>query len=85
MTPDDYYEAWKRQRTDVPAGFADRVMAAVGQHEQQQTGLALARAWLAALLSSRAARFGLCSLAVLVGLFRVLQVLGLFLAPSFGL
>jgi hypothetical protein len=84
MTPEDHYEAWKR-RKDVPEDFAQRVMRAVRDHHRRRTWNLAARAWLGALLSSRAARLGLCSLAVLVGLFRVLQVLSLFLAPSFGL
>jgi hypothetical protein len=87
MTPaDDFYEAWKQQRrtAEVPAGFAGRVMAAVGRR-QERTGLLLVRAWCQAVLSSRVARFALCLLAVLVGVFQVMQVLGVFLAPSFGL
>jgi hypothetical protein len=86
MHADDGYEQWKqhRRRADVPAGFADRVMSAVRERERQRAGRLDLRARLLALLASRPARVGVCSLAVLAGVFRLLQVLGFFF-PSYGL
>lgn len=76
MPDHDLYEAWKRQRAEVPVPdeFADRVMASLHHREHR-----LARV-LHRLLGSPAFRIGVCSLACTAGLLRVLQVVLLFLA-----
>jgi hypothetical protein len=67
MTPHhDLYETWKRRRADVPVpeDFADRVLAGLRRPP---------------LFGSRAVYIGVGSLAGVVGLCRVLQVIALFL------
>jgi hypothetical protein len=65
----DPYEAWKRQRADVPVphDFADRVLAELRRREER------------ALVRSRAAQVALGSLAGAVFLCRLLQFVVLFL------
>jgi hypothetical protein len=69
MSHHDPFEAWKRYRAGepVPEDFADRVLTAVRRRGRRR-----------ALLLARAARVALCSLAAAVCLFRVLQVVILF-------
>ena len=76
MQDTDPYEAWKRRRADiaVPGDFADRVMAAL-RHREEGPAPRLARAFHRSL----SLRLGVCSLACVVGLLRVLQVVALFL------
>jgi hypothetical protein len=83
MDNDDRYRLWKqrRARADRPEGFADAVMASVRDHERarrQRRGL---RHWLVVLLSSRASRLGIGALAGLTCLYRMVQVIGIFLLP----
>jgi hypothetical protein len=82
MTPHDPYDSWKQQRAGVPVpdGFADRVLARIRtQREQRSRGLVL---WLKLLVLSRAGRVALFALAGGVCLFRVLQMLALFLVEN---
>jgi hypothetical protein len=76
---DQGYEDWRRrrERSDVPAGFSDRVMAAV---EAQEAGRRRAGLLLAALLASRLSRIGLCSLAAATCVFRLWHVVAVFVA-----
>lgn len=78
MAERDPYEAWKRRRAEVavPDDFADRVMASLPRRERRRAGM------LRGLLGSPAFRFGVCSLACAAGLFRVLQVVALFLVEQ---
>jgi hypothetical protein len=79
MPDRDPYEAWKRRRAEapVPDDFADRVMASLRRPEQRPARR-LSEV-LYGLLRSPAFRVGVCSLACAAGLFRVLQVVALFL------
>jgi hypothetical protein len=72
MRHDDPYEAWKQARAgaEVPAGFADKVMAGLRARPARRPGPAL----------SRAVQIGIGSLACAVCLLRILQVLAVFLA-----
>ena len=78
MSDRDLYEAWKRLRAEalVPDDFADRVMASLRLDEQEPSR------WLARMLhslfQSPAFRVGICSLACVAGLLRILQVIVLF-------
>jgi hypothetical protein len=78
MHHDDPYETWKRRRARarVPPEFADRVLNAVRERERQRAERWL---WLRALLWSRPAQVGLTALACAACVFRILQILGLFL------
>lgn len=78
----DLYEAWKRRRAEasVPDDFADRIMATVRLGEQKP-GQRLAR-MLHNLLRSSTFRVGVCSLACVAGLLRILQVVVVFLAEQ---
>ena len=72
MRHDDPYEAWKRARAgaEVPAGFADRVMAAVRARQARRPVRPL----------SRAVRIGIGMAACAVCLLRILQIVAVFLA-----
>jgi hypothetical protein len=72
MRHDDPYAAWKQARAaaNVPAGFADKVMAGVRTRQARRPVLPL----------SRAVRIGIGTAACLVCLLRILQVLAVFLA-----
>ncbi len=82
MPDHELYETWKRRRaeTSVPDDFADQVMASI-HRGGEQPARRLAR-MLRGLLGSRAFRVGICSLACVAGLLRVLQVLALFLSEQ---
>jgi hypothetical protein len=86
MPTDDLFERWKQQRRQprAPAGFADRVMAAVPDADLLKARRRALQAYLAALLSTKIGRLGVCSLAFLIGLFRLFQVVGIFLPLSYG-
>jgi hypothetical protein len=81
MANDELYRAWleNRARVDVPAAFADRVLEKVHAAEARR-GVAVLL-WLRALLASRAGAIGFSALAGAAFLFRVLQLVGPFLAP----
>jgi len=74
---DAFYESWKRRRAslNVPANFADRVMAAIDRREAIPSRLVV-------FFQTRAARLTLCSLAAVAFVIRVVHVLALFLNPS---
>jgi hypothetical protein len=81
MESNDRYQSWKRRQAEieVPANFADRILAAVMEHENTKRHRFALRAWLAAVLLSRAGKVGLCTLAVLVCVLRVMHVVVVFL------
>jgi hypothetical protein len=82
MPDRDPYEAWKRRRAEIPVSedFADRVMASLRRQEQRPSRrLVLV---LRALPWSFAIRAGICSLACVAGLLRVLHVIVLFLTEQ---
>jgi hypothetical protein len=81
MEPSDRYQSWKRRRAkiEVPADFADRILAAVAEHEKRESRRFALRAWSAAVLFSRAGKVGLCTLAGLVCVLRVMHVVAVFL------
>jgi len=81
MESNDRYESWKRRRAEieVPAEFADRVLAAVMEQEKKKRHRFALRAWLAAVLFSRAGKVGLCTLAGLVCVLRLMHVVVVFL------
>jgi hypothetical protein len=70
MSQHDPFEDWKRYRAggEVPEGFVDTVLEAVRRREDGR-----------ARLLARASRVVLCSLALAVCLFRIFQVVALFL------
>jgi hypothetical protein len=81
MESNDRYFSWKRRRAEVevPPSFADRVLAAITEHEKKKRHRFALRAWLAAVLYSRAGKVGLCTLAGLVCVLRVMHVVVVFL------
>jgi hypothetical protein len=81
MESNDRYQSWKRRRAEleVPPDFADRVLAAVADQEKKGRHRFALRAWLAAVLFSRAGKLGLCTLAGLVCVLRVMHVVVVFL------
>ncbi|HEY7327558.1 MAG TPA: hypothetical protein VH592_07960 [Gemmataceae bacterium] len=82
MADPDLYEAWKRWRSEapVPDDFADRVMASLRLAEQKP-GRRFVH-MLRGLLRSPAFRVGICSLACIAGLLRVLQVIVLLFSEQ---
>jgi hypothetical protein len=80
MQPEELYESWKqrRARPDVPADFADRVMAALPAAEVPGPGLGL-QGWIALWFSSPLGKVGLCALGCLAFLLRMGSVVALFL------
>ena len=80
MRNDDVYERWRHAQAsvDVPDGFADRVMAAVEQHDRQRRGLAF-RELVRLLVASRLGRIAVWSLACSVCALRIAAVLAVFL------
>ena len=72
---DEIYDSWKRDRakTEVPAGFAGRVMARIAERETQRQTFA---AWLVVTALPRLGRGALCLVAALLGLARMGQALG---------
>lgn len=77
MPDRDLYEAWKRRRAEVavPGDFADRVMTSLHRRGQFVR-------MLRDLFHSPAFRVGVCSLAGIAGLLRVLQVVAFFLTDQ---
>jgi hypothetical protein len=82
MPDRDFYEAWRQRRAGapVPDDFADRVMASL-RRQEQGPARRLVRV-LRVLPRSPAYRVGICSLACVAGLLRLVQVLALFLAEQ---
>jgi hypothetical protein len=80
MPPQESYELWKQQRArpDVPADFADRVMAALP--DEEATGLGFgSQGWIAHWFSFPLGKVGICALGCLALLLRVGSVIALFL------
>jgi hypothetical protein len=82
MSGDDLYDAWRRRgaEVEVPADFADRVLAAVRDRQQRDARQFTLRGLLLAVLLSRAGKVGICSLAVAAWVFRVLLLFDVFLS-----
>ena len=81
MPQEDRYELWKRSRanTNVPDGFADRVMESV--HETGVRGhQRLVGRLLLAVLATRSGRATVCVSAVVLFMVRVAHVFALFVA-----
>jgi len=80
MQPEEIYESWKqrRARADLPADFADRVMAALPEEEASSLGLSL-QGWIAHWFASPLGKVGLCALGCLAFLLRLGSVIALFL------
>ena len=79
MPQEDRYESWKRSRanTNVPDGFADRVMESVhetgaGGHQRMVGRLLLA------ILATRLGRATVCVSAVVLFIVRVAHLFALF-------
>jgi hypothetical protein len=79
MHTDDLFEAWKKQRmsSEVPPGFADRVMLRIAAHEAQRRQGTLTRLLLG-LAASRRGRAAIMAVAVLLFVMRLASVLALF-------
>lgn len=82
MKPDDAYELWKSSRAAIepPAGFEDRVMAAIepfaaAQHRRRRG----VQAFVLAVVASRLGRLAIWSLACAACAARVVGILALFL------
>ncbi len=82
MNDDQHYEQWKRRRGAgaAPAGFADRVMAAIEAHVTNRRQRTRLQALLFAVLSSRLSRIGVGSLAAATCVYRLLHVFAIFVA-----
>jgi len=82
MLDRDLYEAWKRRRPDgsVPDAFADRVMNSLrlGEHKPGRRFVRM----LHRLFQSPAFRVGICTLAFVAGLFRILHAIVLLFAEQ---
>jgi hypothetical protein len=80
MNADDRFEVWKRRRAaaEVPADFADRVMAGVDRLHRQPGQRPGTQRLMVFFLSSRLSRVGLWTLGSLALAFRMLSVVGLF-------
>jgi hypothetical protein len=80
MRDDDRYEHWKRRRaeTSVPADFADRVLAAAREHGRARRWWLALQGLFLAVVSSRLSKVGVCTLALLACVFRMISVLALF-------
>ncbi len=82
MSTDDLFEAWKQRRmsSEVPPGFADRVMAGVAAYEARRRRGTLPRL-LPILAGSHLGRAGIVAVALLLFAVRLGSVLALFLDP----
>ncbi len=80
MDTDERFHSWKQYRREasVPHAFADRVMAAVCACEPPCGQPSLPRRLLLVLCSARLARAAVLGLGCLACLFRMLQVLAIF-------
>jgi hypothetical protein len=76
MNTDEVYEQWRRNRSqiDPPAGFSDRVMNSLGDHDSKTTPRV--QGWTAA----RFVRVCVCTAATVAAVFRVVELLNLFAA-----
>jgi hypothetical protein len=80
MQPEHIYESWKqgRARANVPADFADRVMASLDLRDP--TGPVVdVPGWLGRWFASPLGTVGLCAVGFLVFLLRMGSVIALFL------
>jgi hypothetical protein len=82
MNDDQLYHDWKRRRAqaETPAGFADRVMAAVHAHERDTRRRSRLHRVLLSLLASRRGRIAVCAVAALTCVFRLMHVAAIFYA-----
>ena len=80
MGNDELYETWKRARSssEVPEGFADAVMGSVLALTTRRRRASL-REFLVRLVSSKPGRVAACLFAGVVCVFRMTQVLSVFL------
>ena len=81
MESNERYQAWKRRRADVEVSprFAERVMEAITERETKQRRVFVIPFWLASVLYSRPMKVGVCVLAGLVCVLRVLHVVAVFI------
>jgi hypothetical protein len=82
MQPEEIYESWKQRRAkgDVPADFADNVMAALPAEEVARRQGFDFQEWCVRLLSSPLAKVCFCTLGCLAFVLRMGSVIALFLA-----
>jgi hypothetical protein len=82
MSSDELYDAWRRRRAEaeVPADFADRVLAEVRDRQYRAARQLTLRGLILAVLLSRAGKVGICSLALAAWVFRVLLLFDVFLS-----
>lgn len=80
MPADDIYQSWKKTKTEChpPGDLADRVMTSIHEHAGRPRSSAL-RDRLVALASSKQGRVAVCILASAAYLFRLRQVVSVFL------
>ena len=80
MQADDLYQSWKKTKrgSAAPDGFADKVMESIRKQGTCAQSYAL-RHRLAALAMSRPGRVAVCLLASVAYLFRLRQVVSIFL------
>lgn len=80
MQADDLYQSWKKTKTDieVPLGLADKVMASIRRQSARPSARGL-RDRLYALILSKCGRVAVCLLAGAAYLFRLRQVVAIFL------
>lgn len=76
MKTDELYEQWRqsRSRIDPSAGFSDRVMNSLGDHDSMPTPR------VAGWTAKRFVRFCVCAAATVAAVFRVAELLNLFVA-----
>jgi hypothetical protein len=81
MDHEKQYESWKQKRADaeLPADFADRVMASIRGRQELARRVVLA-SLLAAARRSRAVRAGVCLAGIAVGIAKIAIVLSIFLS-----
>jgi hypothetical protein len=81
MESNERYQAWKRRRAEVELSprFAERVMGAITERESKQHRALVLPFWLTSVLNSRPAKVGVCVLAGLVCVLRVLHVVAVFI------
>jgi hypothetical protein len=83
MAHPDPYESWKQRRAGLgPNNLADRVMAALRRHHEEQRQAFTPRLHL---LQSPAGRLAICSLAGVACLIRILQLVAPFLVARVSL
>ncbi len=81
MSQQEVFEAWKRrkQRIEVPRGFADKVMIHIREDQPARAAADRATAFLQRMVAHRWAKAALIACAVPLGLARILLTLQLIL------